>query len=123
MNRKPFWIAYLSLMVCMSVLALVILLGFGLPLGPINPDKPISFGNPNLMRIVIIAASLVFIWPALAIVCKRLHDRDRRLWFYLLMLVPFVNWWVVAEISILRGTQGENRFGPDPLGAQPGLEN
>ena len=25
--------------------------------------------------------------------------------------------WVVVDLGILRGTEGENRYGPDPLGA------
>lgn len=65
---------------------------------------------------------LVLIWPALALFVKRWHDRDRSLWFVLLIFIPLVNLfasvWVIIELYFLRGTVGDNRFGPDPLAAQ-----
>lgn len=61
------------------------------------------------------AAHLLLLWPSLALGVKRCHDRGRSGWFLLLMLVPLLNLWPVIELAFLRGTTGENRFGPDPL--------
>ncbi|HAE49771.1 MAG TPA: DUF805 domain-containing protein, partial [Tistrella mobilis] len=52
----------------------------------------------------------------LAIGARRCHDRGRSGWFQLIMLIPLIGWiWLLVEIGFLRGTEGPNRFGPDPL--------
>jgi uncharacterized membrane protein YhaH (DUF805 family) len=61
------------------------------------------------------AVNLILLWPTLALGVKRCHDRGRSGWFLLLMLVPLVQLWPIIELAFLRGTAGENRFGPDPL--------
>ncbi len=62
------------------------------------------------------AALLLLFVAALAGVVKRLHDRDRSGWFYLVALVPVIGTlWMLIELGFLRGTPGMNRFGPDPL--------
>ena len=42
---------------------------------------------------------------------KRLHDLDRSGWFYLLALVPIVNFFFVIYLWIWKGDEGDNRFG------------
>lgn len=59
--------------------------------------------------------ALVTIWPSLAILVKRAHDRDWAGPFILLMFVPLVQFWPMVELLFLRGTIGGNRFGPDPV--------
>jgi uncharacterized membrane protein YhaH (DUF805 family) len=60
--------------------------------------------------------SLSAIWPSLAILVKRCHDRDRSGWFLLISLIPIVGAiWLFVAIGCLRGSVGENRFGPDPV--------
>lgn len=58
---------------------------------------------------------LIGFWPGLALNVKRCHDRDKSGWFYLVALIPFVNLWYLIDIGFLKGTDGDNRFGPDPL--------
>ena len=46
---------------------------------------------------------------------KRFHDRGRSGWWVLVALVPAVGWgWMVAELFILPGSPGDNRYGPHP---------
>jgi uncharacterized membrane protein YhaH (DUF805 family) len=60
--------------------------------------------------------NLLLLWPALAVSVKRWHDRDKSGWWVLLNLVPVVGWlWALIENGFLRGTDGPNRFGPNPL--------
>ncbi|MBX3643623.1 MAG: DUF805 domain-containing protein [Rubrivivax sp.] len=60
--------------------------------------------------------NLLLVWPALAISVKRWHDRGKSGWWVLLNLVPVVGWlWALIENGFLRGTDGPNRYGPDPL--------
>jgi uncharacterized membrane protein YhaH (DUF805 family) len=93
-----------------------------------------------LPQLVVIAMTLVFAWFYLATSIRRLHDRNKSGWW----IVPFVgatglfdqfggrlagSWatfpvrlavliafiWGLVEMYGLRGTNGPNQFGPDPL--------
>jgi uncharacterized membrane protein YhaH (DUF805 family) len=65
--------------------------------------------------IIYFIVMLVLVWPNLAILIKRSHDRDWPWPFILLFLVPLLNFWPLIELLFLRGTIGSNRFGPDPV--------
>jgi len=53
-------------------------------------------------------------WVVLAILAKRLHDRNRPAWLLLtsVLVVPIA--WLVFELFLARGTAGENHYGPEP---------
>ncbi len=59
--------------------------------------------------------SLLTLLPTISVNVRRLHDRDRSGWWYWLWLVPLVGGIVMLVWFCRRGTQGPNRFGPDPL--------
>jgi uncharacterized membrane protein YhaH (DUF805 family) len=61
---------------------------------------------------------LMFLIACLMLHVKRCHDRDRSGWFVLVALVPPFTLWYLIETLCLRGTQGSNRFGRDPLSSQ-----
>ena len=64
--------------------------------------------------------ALVLLIPSLAVAIKRYHDRDKSGWWILILFVPIIGLiWYVVELGFLRGTPGPNRYGPDPLGAEP----
>jgi uncharacterized membrane protein YhaH (DUF805 family) len=44
-----------------------------------------------------------------------LHDSDRTGWWYLLIFVPLIGWIILLIWYVTKGTDGPNRFGPDPL--------
>lgn len=65
--------------------------------------------------------ALAILVPSIAVTVRRLHDRDMSGWWYLGLslagLIPFIGF--IASIGFLvlmflPGTQGSNRFGPDP---------
>ena len=57
-------------------------------------------------------AALAVAWPVLAVSAKRLHDRGRSAWWLLAALAPVVGWiFLVAQLGMLPGTFGDNRFG------------
>ncbi|MCG3729600.1 DUF805 domain-containing protein [Vibrio cincinnatiensis] len=96
---------------------------------------------PSLLPVVM----LVILLPDLAVTAKRWHDRDKSSWWLLLnlplvfgrMSVPVgeaslasspngfdsliafaalsCGSWILVECGFLVGTQGDNRFGKDPL--------
>lgn len=55
--------------------------------------------------------------PYLALIFRRLHDTERSGWWILIAFIPIVGVLVLLVFMILRGTAGENRFGPDPKDA------
>jgi uncharacterized membrane protein YhaH (DUF805 family) len=58
---------------------------------------------------------LATLLPSLAVAIRRLHDLDRTGWWFLLAFVPIVGWIILIIWYCTKGTEGSNRFGPDPL--------
>jgi uncharacterized membrane protein YhaH (DUF805 family) len=63
--------------------------------------------------------NLVTIIPYFAIAIRRLHDLDRTGWWILLGFIPLIGGIILLIWFIDKGTDGPNRFGPDPLAANP----
>ncbi len=109
LNRQPWWLASLALWLISSVLMGVI---FSL-LMQTGPD-----GSPDLMTVPLWVhfIGLIFLWPILALGCKRLHDTDRSGWWQLLNFIPVIGGLIVFVIcGFFKGTDSSNRYGPDPL--------
>ncbi|MBB3461477.1 DUF805 domain-containing protein [Rhizobium sp. BK377] len=65
---------------------------------------------------------LAMFLPQVGLQVRRFHDRNISGWWYLALFiagfVPYLNvisGLTIFVISVLRGTDGPNRFGPDPL--------
>ena len=87
---------------------------FGVP-----SDFLYFFVREESLRLLGLTIGIVGVWPGLAVLVKRWHDRDRSAWLLLLLFLPILNWivlvWVLVELWFLKGTDGMNRFGEDPL--------
>ncbi|HWZ10698.1 MAG TPA: DUF805 domain-containing protein [Xanthobacteraceae bacterium] len=59
--------------------------------------------------------SLAVLLPGIAVAARRLHDVDRTGWWLLLAFVPVIGLIVLVIWFCTKGTDGSNRFGPDPL--------
>jgi len=88
LNRKRFWLYQIGVAVVTSV--------------------PFILGQGWL-------TGLLELWAQAALCVKRAHDRGRSGKFVLVFLIPLVQLWPLIELSFLKGTAGDNRFGPDPL--------
>ena len=62
--------------------------------------------------------NILVIYPYIAVLVKRCHDRNRTGWFILISLIPLLNIWFLVEAYFLKGTTGSNKYGEDPLGGQ-----
>ena len=51
--------------------------------------------------------------PVLSVSVRRLHDTDRRGWWILIVLVPIIGFFWLIILHCLKGTRGDNRFGPE----------
>lgn len=57
--------------------------------------------------------TLITLLPTIAVLARRLHDIDKSAWWMLLLILPLVGL-ILLVFALLKGTDGENRFGPDP---------
>ena len=98
-RRKEYWLFYLAWFI-LAVIA------FGI-------DEVI--GSPVIEIGVVGIVNVALICPSLAVSVRRLHDTNRRGWWLLMYLIPFIGAIWLIVLFCFKGTEGENRFGPDPL--------
>ena len=142
-NRKPYWLGVL----CIIVASIVLTFGVYLVLG-LSWETILGADARTTAAVNLIVTALV-IYPSVAVMVKRLHDRNRSGW-WAIVLYAFVVFaqtlqiagfggtaeapspislglgivylimgiWLLIELGFLKGTQGPNRHGPDPLGAE-----
>jgi uncharacterized membrane protein YhaH (DUF805 family) len=121
-NRQPFWLGLLAMMIITWILEFVLFAIFGVSMIPADPSATPEVAAAAAMdmmsKMVLPLGILVLItlWPALAIYTKRWHDRDKSGWWSLILFVPLIGAiWFLIECGFLRGTDGPNRFGNDQL--------
>jgi uncharacterized membrane protein YhaH (DUF805 family) len=69
-------------------------------------------GNNGFLAVLYMLAVLS---PSIAITIRRLHDVGRSGWLILLSIIPIVGSICLIVLLCLRGIEGENKYGQDPL--------
>lgn len=70
-------------------------------------------GTGGLIGILYALAAL---YPSICVIARRWHDREKSGWWTLIVLIPILGaLWIFVECGCLKGTDGPNRFGADPL--------
>jgi uncharacterized membrane protein YhaH (DUF805 family) len=120
--RKTFWLAFLVMLVISWILQLLAFSIFGGSVMTMDPNmtpEAQAEAMSNAMSGMMLPLGIVILltlWPTLAIYTKRWHDRNKSGWWSLIMFVPIIGGiWMLVELGFLRGTEGANRFGPDPI--------
>ena len=140
-NRAKYWLAsliYVVASIAFTIIAVMLIGGADL-------SNLLSIAGAGLS---VWALGLVFlagiVWSSLAVIVKRLHDRDKSGWWVLVfwfgpsclgglqatappgatatalgLASIAVTIWAFVELGCLRGTAGPNRYGPDPLDSAP----
>jgi len=104
-SRKPYWMWILFIIIGTIVTITIDIMILGESIEETGGFTP-----------VYIIFSLLTIWPSLAIQAKRWHDRDKSAWWILITLIPVIGpIWALVENGFLVGTDGDNRFGSNPL--------
>lgn len=122
-RRMEYWMFTLFCVIVAFVMIALMLAG-GLSIASfVTPEA----AQMSLGPMVFLGAGLLgLFWlgtiiPSIAVVVRRLHDRDMSGWWYLgivvASMIPLIG--VIASIAfivlmLLPGTPGPNRFGPDP---------
>jgi len=68
-----------------------------------------------VLNLIYLPILLVAVYVVFVLSIKRSHDRGRSGWFTLLMFVPILNLWPIIELTFLKGVDGPNQYGDDPL--------
>ena len=68
-----------------------------------------AFSDSSVSPLYAIFSLLLFL-PSIAVAARRLHDLNQSAWWLLLFLF-------IWGAFFWKGTNGPNRFGPDPLGS------
>lgn len=115
-NRKPFWLSLIALGIGANILTWVILYAFGTWAYVGNGTYNVtSLSIPGIVLLVLLWAAYLF--ATLALYTKRWHDRNKSgLWSFIACVPMIGALWLLIECGFLRGTDGPNRFGEDPLG-------
>lgn len=118
-SRKSFWLSFLVLLIVSWILQFIVFAIFGgsmmMSMDP-NASPEAQMEAMSGMWLPLTIVILLTLWPSLAIYTKRWHDRNKSGWWSLIMFVPIIGGlWMLIELGFLRGTEGPNRFGPDPI--------
>ncbi|AYG69403.1 MULTISPECIES: DUF805 domain-containing protein [unclassified Rhizobium] len=119
-TRKKMWLAVLIHIIAAAVVGLVFTLLWSVIPGSISEDGTYHVeGAAAVPYIVLGLAYVIFsVWSGLAVAVKRLHDRNKSGWFFLIQFVPLIgSVWYLVEVLLLKGTTGSNRFGEDAIAA------
>ncbi len=78
-----------------------------------------SASQPDIQpsgKIILSVIVVVYFWSAMCSQIQRLHDRNKSGWWFWIGVIPVIGEiYLLAESGFRRGTEGPNRFGPDPL--------
>ena len=69
----------------------------------------------GILSLLLGILSLLLVIPSLAVYIRRLHDTDHSAWWLFIAFVPIIGVIVLLYFLVIKGTEGTNRFGPDPL--------
>lgn len=97
-RRKEYWLFYLLILI------------ISIPLQLIHTST-----ESNIALWLYIGFYLAVLLPSLAVTVRRLHDTDRSGGWVFMLLIPIVGGIWIFILMLLRGTEGSNRFGPNPI--------
>jgi len=72
-------------------------------------------GVPFSIGIVYGLVALACLLPGLAVEIRRLHDTNHSGWWLFIAIVPIIGPLLLLYWFIIKGTSGDNKYGPDPL--------
>lgn len=63
---------------------------------------------------LVLILQLLLVVMATSVIVRRFHDIDRPGWMWIVMWVPLLNLFWFVYLLMRKGTEGDNRFGPQP---------
>lgn len=123
--RSEYW--YFALFYMIVILAIYALFAVSGGIGALQTGQFSMFHY--LVIILYVVVALGFLLPSLSVLVRRFHDRNMSGWwvlgFMVLSAIPFVGALVsigMLVLMCLKGTEGENKYGDDPLNPSSGAD-
>lgn len=76
--------------------------------------------TPQLLSMVF---SLALLLPGITVAVRRMHDLDKSGWWVLIVFIPLLGILLMLYWFVQAGTNGSNRFGPDPIESHQQVPN
>ncbi len=115
-SRSEFW--WFQLFYWLVLIALGIVALTAGATDDLDTSSPLVTGIAGIAGLFVLGMIL----PQISLQVRRFHDRNISGWWYLALVVlgavPYLGLipcLAITVISVLKGTEGPNRFGPDPL--------
>jgi uncharacterized membrane protein YhaH (DUF805 family) len=107
--RRTYWAVSLGVM---AIFYVVVLIAASL----LSASKAEgSEGASPIVLVVVLGLYIPLLWITFALQGKRWHDRGKSALWVLINFVPIIGGiWSFVEVGCLRGTVGDNAYGPDP---------
>lgn len=103
-SRSEFWIVAVTWMIVIVIVGVII---------GANRTQGASQVFGGLLSVAVLIA---YLWTIFAVQVRRWHDRNKSGWWALIAFVPLIGGiWVLVECGCLRGSDGPNEYGADPL--------
>ncbi|WP_039018361.1 DUF805 domain-containing protein [Halocynthiibacter namhaensis] len=112
-SRSEYWWFYLFLVLCLATFAIIFAVVMSMQ--PSNTAIGVIF---TILGLPLVALYI----PLISVMVRRFHDRDMSGWLVLVAMlagaIPYIGvlisiWFFV--MTVMKGTEGDNRFGSDPL--------
>ena len=101
-RRKEFWLFQLFYII-FYIIAQILDFSFGI--------YNVVFG----MGPITVIFWLAILIPTVAVSVRRLHDTNKTGLWYLVVFIPILGWIVLLIFFVMKGTEGGNDYGEDPL--------
>jgi len=98
MRRRDFWLSKV----------VIVILSYGAFLTLLIENQNIAFG-------LFYTSLALLTYAEIVLMSKRVHDVGYSAWWLSLLMIPFANIFVICMVLFVEGTEGENRFGLDPI--------
>ena len=105
LNRKRYILRSITIAVVVIVIAIIL------------SEIADKLGSEATAALGILISALPII-PAYMLTIRRLHDLNRSGWWCVGFFIPMVNFVLGIYLIFIRGTNGPNQYGPDPLSAK-----
>jgi uncharacterized membrane protein YhaH (DUF805 family) len=115
-SRKTYWLYSLAIF-GVQIAGNIVSVLLGLGLAALHLDAAAG----AVLLVLPLAVQFILIVPSWRIALKRCHDRGHSgsyLWMLSIFNV-FGLFWLFIELGFVKGTRGENQFGPDPAASFP----
>ena len=107
------WVVVFNILVAIVAMILDNMLGLTFSM-TMPTGEVVSMGYGYIYMLTMLGLLL----PCLSLSFRRLHDINKSAWWFLLCFIPFIGAIVLIIWFCMRGTVGDNRFGPDPLASK-----